>query len=398
MYVHSKKEDCCGCTACMNICPVKAVTMVSDEEGFLYPVIDEKKCIRCNMCRKTCDFVKKHDWHSMKQPKAYAAKMKSDKERAASQSGGMFAALSEAVLDMGGVVYGAGFDSNWDVVHKRAVTKVERDAMRGSKYVQSRMGNNFEKVITDMQSGKYVLFSGTHCQCAGLKSLLEMKKVNTEKLFLVDLICHGVPSPKVYRAFQKFMTEKYKGKLEEINFRNKNKFGWHSHTESLKINGKEHDSICFREMFYSHNILRPSCFQCPYKHTVHLTDITIGDCWGIENWAADFDDNKGVSLTLVNTDKGQKLFNLAKERFNYRNADIKKCLQLPLQKPFEKPSTRERFWYDFQQKPFDYILTHYTTDYGWKNKMTKSVKKGTKKVLKAVLPESVIAVLKKLHN
>lgn len=392
MYVHDKKEDCCGCTACMNICPVRAITMVSDEEGFLYPVIDEEKCIHCNMCRKTCDFVKKHDWQSMKQPEAYAAKMKSDKERAASQSGGMFAALSEAVLDMGGVVYGAGFDSNWDVVHKRAVTKEERDAMRGSKYVQSRMENNFEKVITDLRAGKYVLFSGTHCQCAGLKSLLEMKRVNIEKLFLVDIICHGVPSPKVYQTFLKFMTEKHTGKLEGVNFRNKNKFGWHSHTESLKINGKEYDSICFREMFYSHNILRPSCFQCPYKHTVHLTDITTGDCWGIENWAADFDDNKGVSLTLVNSYKGQKLFNLVKERFNYRNADIRNCLQLPLQKPFEKPSTRERFWYDFQQKPFDYILTHYTTDYGWKNEM----KKGIKKVLKAVLPESAIMTLKKL--
>lgn len=104
MYVHNKKEDCCGCTACMNICPVKAITMVPDEEGFLYPFIDEEKCIHCNMCRKTCDFVKSHDWQFMKQPEAYAVKMKSDKERAASQSGGMFAALSEAVLDMGGVV------------------------------------------------------------------------------------------------------------------------------------------------------------------------------------------------------------------------------------------------------------------------------------------------------
>ena len=225
-----------------------------------------------------------------------------------------------------------------------------------------------------------------------------MKRVNIEKLFLVDIICHGVPSPKVYQAFRKFMTEKHKGKLEGVNFRNKNKFGWHSHTESLKINGNEYDSICFREMFYSHNILRPSCFQCPYKHTVHLTDITTGDCWGIENWAADFDDNKGISLTLVNTDKGQKLFSLAKKHLNYREARIQDCLQEPLKKPFEKPITREQFWYDFQRKPFNYILSHYTTDYGWKNKWKNKMRKDIKKTLKAVLPTKAIKVLKMLRG
>lgn len=398
MYVHDKKEECCGCTACMTICPVSSITMVPDEEGFLYPEIEEAKCIHCDMCQKTCDFVKKHDWQSMKQPQAYAAKMKSDKERAASQSGGMFAALSEVVIDMGGVVYGAGFDSNWDVVHKRAVTKKERDALRGSKYVQSNMKNNFEKVIVDLRSGKYVLFSGTHCQCAGLKSFLAMKRINTEKLFLVDIICHGVPSPKIYKTFRNFMTDKHKGKLEEFNFRNKNKFGWHNQAELLKINGKEYDSVCFRDLFYSLNIERPSCFQCPYKHTIHLTDITIGDCWGIEKWASDFDDNKGISLTLINTEKGKRLFCLAKGQLYYRNADIKDCLQPSLQKPFEIPKTREKFWYDFQQKPFEYILMHYTTDYGWKNRWKNKTKKGIKEVLKAILPSSAIIVLKKLRN
>ena len=147
-------------------------------------------------------------------------------------------------------------------------------------------------------------------------------------------------------------------------------------------------------MFYSHNILRPSCFQCPYKHTVHITDITTGDCWGIENWAADFDDNKGISLTLINTDKGQKLFSLVKKQLNYREARIQDCLQEPLKKPFEKPITREQFWCDFQRKPFNYILTHYTTDYGWRNK----TKKGVKKVLKTILPRNAIVVLKKLRG
>mgnify|MGYP005883298997 FL=1 len=393
MYVHDKKEDCCGCTACVNICPVKAISMVPDEEGFLYPVIDEEKCIHCNMCRKTCDFVKKHDWQSMKQPRAYAAKMKSDKERAASQSGGMFAVLSEVVLDRGGVVYGAGFDSNFDVVHKRAVTKEERDAMRGSKYVQSSMGNNFEKVITDLRAGKYVLFSGTHCQCAGLRSLLEMKRIKTNKLFLVDIICHGVPSPKVYKAFRNFMMDKHKGKLEGFKFRNK-KFGWDYYVESTYINGKEYDTTLYGALFGSDNALRKSCYQCPYKNTKQLSDITIGDFWGIEKWASDFDDGMGISLSLIHTEKGEKLFSLIQNAITIRESTIQDCIQPCLQKPMDRPATRDQFWRDFQQKPFTYILTHYTTDYGWKNK----TKKGVKKVVKTVLPKSAVEALKKLRG
>ncbi|WP_370832907.1 Coenzyme F420 hydrogenase/dehydrogenase, beta subunit C-terminal domain [Acidaminococcus sp.] len=393
MHVQDKKEDCCGCTACMTICPVKAITMVPDEEGFSYPVINEEKCIHCDLCRKTCDFVKKHDWPPMKQPKAYAAKMKSGKERAASQSGGMFAALSEAVLDMGGAVYGACFDSNWNIVHKRATTKKERDAMRGSKYVQSSMGDNFEKVITDLQAGKYVLFSGTHCQCAGLKSLLEMKKINTEKLFLVDLICHGVPSPKVYQAFRNFMIEKHKGKLEGFKFRNK-AFGWRRTVESTYINGQEYNTTLYSTLFSRDNALREACYQCPYKNINQFSDITIGDFWGIEKWAADFDDGQGISLALLHTEKGEKLFNLIQDAILIRESRLQDCIQPCLERPMSRPASREQFWYDFQQKPFTYILAHYTTDYGWKNQ----TKKGFKKVIRSVLPKSAIAVLKKLRG
>ena len=389
MYVHDKKEDCCGCTACMTICPVKAITMVTDEEGFLYPVIDEEKCIHCNRCRKTCDFIREHDWQSMKQPEAYAAKLKSDKERAASQSGGMFAALSEVILDKGGVVYGAGFNTDWDVVHKRATTKEERDAMRGSKYVQSRMGNNYEKVISDLQAGKYVLFSGTHCQCAGLKSLLEMKRINTEKLFLVDIICHGVPSPKVYQAFRNFMEEKHKGKLEGFKFRNKD-FGWHHTVESTYIKGQKYNSTLYSDIFYSDNALRKSCYQCPYKNINQLSDITIGDFWGIEKWASDFDDGKGISLALVHTEKGRKLFARIKDMSATRESLIQDCIQPCLQRPMGRPVSREQFWRDFQQKPFEYVLAHYTC-YGWKNKMKKAINI----VVRMILPGSAVEFLRR---
>lgn len=394
MYVQHKKEDCCGCSACMTMCPAKCITMKRDEEGFLYPEIDETKCLHCGMCQKVCDFNKIHDWDAMPQPKAYAAKQKSDLERAKSQSGGMFAALSDVVLEMGGVVYGAGYDEEWNVMHKRAETKEARDEMRGSKYVQSDMRDTFRRVLEDLSKGRTVLFSGTHCQCAGLKSLAEMRHARTEKLFLVDIVCHGVPSPKIYQAYMEFMKKKHRGEIERFNFRNKGKFGWHSHVESAIIKGKEYDTELYVDLFYGHNALRSSCHQCPYKHTVHVTDITVSDFWGIEKWAPDFDDNKGVSLVLLNTSKGNDLFETAKKRLYYREAQIKDCIQPPLQHPFPRPATRERFWRDFETKPFEYVLAHYTYHYGWRT----YTKKAVKCVLKAVLPRPAIEVLKKLRG
>ncbi|WP_054336187.1 Coenzyme F420 hydrogenase/dehydrogenase, beta subunit C-terminal domain [Megasphaera elsdenii] len=391
MYVHDKKEDCCGCTACMTICSVNAITMKNDEEGFKYPKINEKKCIHCNMCRKVCDFVKQHDWDALPRPAVYAAKQKSDKERAASQSGGLFAALSDAVLAMGGVVYGAVYDGEWNVIHKRAETKEVRNEMRGSKYVQSDMQDAFHRVGEDLKNGRIILFSGTHCQCAGLKSLLETCCIKTENLYLVDIVCHGGPSPSVYKAFRDFMENKYHGEIKGFEFRNK-KFGWHNTVESTWINGQEYDTMLYRDIFYGDNALRPSCYQCPYKNVVHTSDITIGDFWGIEKWAKDFDDTKGISLVLINTPKGKILLNRISNNIALKESNTVDCLQPCLQKPVSRPATRDQFWQDFENKPFEYILTHYTNDYGWKT----HVKKTIKKTAKTVLPGSAIVFIKKV--
>ncbi len=391
MYVHDKKEDCCGCTACMTICPVKCITMKEDSEGFLYPYIDEDKCIHCGLCRKVCDFTKQHDWDAMPMPQVYAAKQKSEAERAKSQSGGMFAALSDVVLEMGGIVYGAGYDKNWNVIHKRAETKEERDEMRGSKYVQSNKGDCFRRVLIDLAKGRTVLFSGTHCECAGLKNLAELGHIRTEKLFLVDIVCHGVPSPKVYQAFRDFMVKKHPGKIEKFNFRDKPKYGWHSGIGTIIIDGKAYNTQLYADLFYGNNALRPSCYQCPYKGVIHMADITIADFWGIEKWVPDLDDNKGISLVMLNTSKGKKLFDMVRERMAYRESNVHDCMQPSLEYPTLCPETREQFWKDFETKPFAYVLTHYTNNYGWKSYTKKTVKQAAK----AILPRPVIDALKK---
>ena len=183
---------------------------------------------------------------------------------------GMFAALSDVVLEMGSVVYGAGYDEEWNVMHKRAETKEARDEMRGSKYVQSDMRDTFRRVLEDLSKGRTVLFSGTHCQCAGLRSLAEMRHARTEKLFLVDIVCHGVPSPKIYQVYMEFM-KKHKGEIERFNFRNKGKFGWHSHVESAIIKGKEYDTELYVDLFYGHKTVMPSVSVQAYgsRHGYH---------------------------------------------------------------------------------------------------------------------------------
>lgn len=375
MYVHQEKDKCCGCTACMAVCPKKAIHMKADLEGFLYPEIDESVCIGCNLCRAVCDFTNNIKLDNKSLPIAYAAKQKSLEERAASQSGGMFSVLSDYFLKLDGCIYGAGYDAEWNVVHQRATNLKERDILRGSKYVQSNMKNNFDKVIDDLQRHRYVLFSGTHCQCAGLKRLLELKKINTDKLLLVDLICHGVPSPAVYQLFKGFMLKKHPGTITKFVFRNKNKFGWRSTIESTVIDGQEYDTALYRDLFYGENALRPSCYECPYKSIIHNTDITIGDCWGIENWAPEFDDGKGVSLALINTEKGQKYFDNIMESIDYKKTNIKNCLQPCLEHPVPRPKTREQFWQDLNTKNFEYILTHYTSNYGWKSSVKNYLRK-----------------------
>ena len=216
-----------------------------------------------------------------KEPKVYAVKHKDEDTRAVSRSGGIFTALSDEVLEKHGVVYGCVLNENFDAVHVRADNTEDRNRMRGSKYIQSRLGDTFRNVKADLEEGRIVLFSGTSCQVAGLKAYLQK---DYENLICVDIVCHGVPSTKVWDAYLSWQKEKNSSKITTVNFRNKKDFGWRAHMETLYFeNNKVVSSGVFRTLFYGHNVLRPSCYECPYKSVIHPGDITIADYWGIGN-------------------------------------------------------------------------------------------------------------------
>ena len=232
--------------------------------------------------------------------------------------------------------------------------------MRGSKYIQSRMGGCFAQVKSDLEQGRKVLFSGTSCQISGLKGYL---KKDYQNLLLVDIVCHGVPSPLVWKEYLTWNEKKFGGKIVKVDFRNKNHFGWAAHVESLWIKkgnkNKQIDSRVFRKLFYGHYILRPSCYKCPYRTTNHPSDITIADYWGIDKAVPGFNDNKGVSLVLINNEKGLGVFLGLEGNVTVRSALIEDSMQKPFYENPKRPKNRELFWSEFNTLPFDKVVQKY---------------------------------------
>lgn len=290
-------------------------------------------------------------------PKTFAVKHKDERVRMASRSGGIFTALSDKVLKEEGVVYGCIMIDCSKAVHIRAESESERNKMRGSKYIQSDLGDVFKRVRIDLNKGRLVLFSGTSCQVSGLKGYLRKQYDN---LLLVDIVCHGVPSPIVWQKYLNWQEKRNNSKIIRVDFRNKEDFGWTDHVESLYLeNGKQVNSRVFKNLFYGHAVLRPSCYSCPYKDIIHPGDITIADYWGIEKAAPIFDDNKGTSLVLINNDKGQEWFEAIRKSLDTVETRIEDSMQPPLNAPFPQPSNREEFWRDIKDKDFDYVVNKY---------------------------------------
>ena len=299
---------------------------------------------------------------NLKEPLAFAVRHKDIHEVETSRSGAAFIAFSDYILEKGGIIYGAGYIDHFRVVHKRATSKIERDEFKGSKYVQSDLTSIFKQVKQDLKNGLIVMFSGTPCQTAGLNSFVGKKL--RENLFLVDIVCHGVPGPYIWRDYLSFLEKKYKSRIIQVNFRNKIKFGWSAHYETYTFNkGVEIDKHSYTYLFYKHIMLRKSCEKCPYTNLQRPSDITLADFWGWEKTNPNLNkDNKGISLLFLNTQKGKDLFNLIENRLHTTQTDLNNCLQGNLKRPSKADSFRDKFEYDYSHKGFRYVFYKYGED------------------------------------
>lgn len=354
MITITDKHNCCGCSACASACPKHCITMQSDNEGFLYPTVDIDKCIDCHLCERICPCINSEQ--SQNPIVSFGAKSNDDSIRRQSSSGGIFTAIAEGVICKGGVVFGASFDNEWKVVHTYTETTDGIAAFRGSKYVQSSIGDSYKQVLVFLKAGREVLFSGTPCQVAGLKRFLQK---DYDNLLTIEVVCHGVPSPKIWREYLSTLRLKNIG---SISHKDKTT-GWRGYSFTIKdVNQK----VVFTEKatenkymmgFIRNFTLRPSCFSCPAKAGRSHADITLADYWGIEHLLPELDDNKGTSFICVNTTKGLALINnlnIQKIRADFqKTTPYNSCI---VESTIE-PVDRKQFWKEYEVHGIDALLS-----------------------------------------
>ena len=381
-----EKQMCTGCYACVQRCPVSCITMQEDSEGFLYPVVDETLCVKCGLCDKVCPV--RCQTEPAKPLYVYAAKNKDEDVRRISSSGGIFFLLAKEVLSDNGVVFGARFNEEWEVIHDYTETLDGLSAFCGSKYVQSRIEDNYIKAESFLKSGRRVLFSGTPCQIAGLNLYLG-KKYND--LLTIDVICHGIPSGVVWR---KYLTELFQSKGKNIkdicyiDFRDKST-GW----ENYSITFRNENELLFTEParknifmqgFLADLYLRPSCYACPTKSLKSGSDVTLGDFWGVQNVFTEYDDDKGVSAVIVKSEKGRIMLEkccrdiLKKTTYNVvlmRNRSIEKSASLSVK--------RELFFDGLRMECVIPLIKRFTR-LSWHLRLKKTIKRICKFALRQI--------------
>ena len=301
-----EKQTCCGCSACEQACTKQCITMQEDEKGFLYPKVDEGLCINCRLCEKVCPMLNRKE--KVVPQQVCAAINPNEEIRRKSSSGGVFTMLAESVIKEGGVVFGATWNEQWEVVHSYTEIMDGLSAFRGAKYSQSIIGDTYRQAQEYLKAGRRVLFSGTGCQIAGLKLFLRNEYDN---LLTVEIACHGVPSPKVWKEYVKKVSD---GKpLGNIVFRDKRN-GWNGYGLSFigadgnELKYEKASNNEFMQCFLNNLCLRPSCINCPAKAGKSGSDILIGDFWGVEGMHPDMYDNKGCSLVIIYTYEGSAVF------------------------------------------------------------------------------------------
>ncbi|OWU99942.1 Coenzyme F420 hydrogenase/dehydrogenase, beta subunit C-terminal domain [Fibrobacter sp. UWR2] len=373
------KKKCCGCGACMQICPKNCITMRADNEGFLYPMVDTSVCVQCGACEKVCPFNSVYE--QQKPISTYGVINTNEQIRLTSSSGGAFTALARTILRQNGVVFGACFDKDYQVVIAYAEDEDSLEAFKGSKYVQARVGESFSKCKCFLNQNKIVLFSGTPCQISGLKHFL---KRDYDNLYTIDVVCHGAPSPMVWETYLNWCKRQNLGlsSIRNIFFRDKCS-GWKGF--SFTIKGQN----CTLSTPYKYNpymkaflwdvILRPSCYECKAKAGASHADLTLGDFWGVDRIMPSVDDNKGVSLVLANSIKGKELLNKTVE-LNVFDTDYDKAV-------YYNPAI------------VNPVKPHPKRNYFFKNfNSTDSFENLVEKCLKPSLNEKCVDALKRIYH
>ena len=358
-----EKENCTGCTACAGGCPIKAIEMKPDGRGFLHPVVNDEKCIGCHNCEGLCPVLHPVIPHNNRQD-YYGFKHHDMNIRLKSSSGGFFTWLSDIVLDQGGVIYGAVFDDKFRVIHERAETSQERDSMRGSKYVQSDMGDTYGRLRKDLEDGRWVLFTGTSCQCAGILSAVA-KKAYKGRLLTMDFICEGVASPQVFESFKEYEEMKQKGRITRISFRDKEEYPYKKKPilsrrliiENTDNNGNSDlvydkwGTSRYLDSLFSGLLQRECCLQCKYHSYDRITDFTCGDFHRYHG-PEDFKDEYGISEVLVNTDDARQLIKKYIIEDDFLKCSKEDVWQPLLERGIHVDTKREMFWEKYEREGF----------------------------------------------
>lgn len=376
-----EKTLCCGCGACSQSCPKKCINMIRDAEGFLYPIVNEALCTGCGECNKVCPIetfnnnVEQDINAGGGYPYVYGGWHKDRQIRYDSSSGGAFTLFSEWILKHNGIVYGCMLNEEMKAVHVSVDSVEELWKLRGSKYVQSEIGNVYSEIKRLLEDERWVMFVGTPCQAAGLMSYLKWKKY--EKLYIIDFICHGVPSPGVFNEYINYLTEKENSKVVHFRFRNKD-YGWNGHglqlgTEILYENGKrERIYPAFKDPFmngFSTDIyLRPSCYACHFKKLPkNYADITIADFWGVTKVVPKLYDKKGTSVVIIHGEHGNELWHKVKNKFEHCPVELAKIIKYNqcLVKSVQMNPNRDKFFEVWKNESFIEAKKRHISTFKW---------------------------------
>ena len=372
--LYQEQKDCCGCTACLSICPNHAITMEENWKGFLYPVVDASACIGCGQCMRACAFQKAmKETDSLERNPVFetlvsVVQLKDTEELMRSSSGGAFTALSNVILEEKGAIACSIYSSKTHTLSfEICTTEEKRNEARGSKYFQSDMGTVFRASRDWIRENptRPFLFIGTGCQADGFRTFMELQEKKspglTENLYTADIICHGVPSQKMWREYIHALEAAHHAVTERISFKDKRN-GWFSPSAIAVMGGKEVSMDSYVRTFNAHCMLRESCHSCPYATTRRRVDLTIGDYWGVKKYHPELMDERGLSLVLTHTPKGKKLLDMAVPQMEVHAITLEESLQPRLQYPTAQAEYRDQFWQDYQNHGMSYVIHRYGED------------------------------------